>query len=107
MESVDLIANLESRVAQRTEEVRERQAELEVLNKELEAFSYSVAHDLRSPLLSIDGFAELLVETCGETLNGDARECLGRITGIHCPHAWAHQRLARAFPHRPGTHESS
>jgi signal transduction histidine kinase/CheY-like chemotaxis protein len=80
MESVDLIANLESRVAQRTEEVRERQAELEVLNKELEAFSYSVAHDLRSPLLSIDGFAELLVETCGETLNGDARECLGRIT---------------------------
>ena len=80
MESVDLIANLESRVAQRTEEVRERQAELEVLNKELEAFSYSVAHDLRSPLLSIDGFAELLIETCGETLNGDAREYLGRIT---------------------------
>jgi signal transduction histidine kinase/CheY-like chemotaxis protein len=80
MESVDLIANLESRVAQRTEEVRERQAELEVLNKELEAFSYSVAHDLRSPLLNIDGFAHLLAETCGESLSGEGREYLGRIT---------------------------
>lgn len=80
MESVELIANLESRVALRTAEVRERQAELEVLNKELEAFSYSVAHDLRSPLLSIDGFAQLLSETCGESLNDDAREYLGRIT---------------------------
>ena len=80
MESVDLIANLESRVAQRTEEVQQRQAELEVLNKELEAFSYSVAHDLRSPLLTIDGFTNLLVEACGETLNEDAREYVGRIT---------------------------
>jgi signal transduction histidine kinase/CheY-like chemotaxis protein len=80
MESVDLIANLETRVAQRTEEVRQRQAELEVLNKELEAFSYSVAHDLRAPLITIDGFAHLLVEACGETLNEDAREYLGRIT---------------------------
>ena len=80
MESVELIANLESRVAQRTEEVRHRQAELEILNKELEAFSYSVAHDLRAPLITIDGFAHLLAEACGETLNQDAREYLGRIT---------------------------
>jgi signal transduction histidine kinase len=80
MESVDLIANLEARVAQRTAEVRQRQIELEVLNKELEAFSYSVAHDLRAPLITIDGFAHLLAEACGETLNADAREFLGRIT---------------------------
>jgi hypothetical protein len=80
MESVDLIANLEERVARRTEEVRQRQAELEVLNKELEAFSYSVAHDLRSPLITIDGFAHLLVEACGESLNEDGRGYLGRIT---------------------------
>jgi signal transduction histidine kinase len=80
MESVDLIANLEARVAQRTEEVRQRQSELEVLNKELESFSYSVAHDLRSPLITIDGFAQLLAEVCGDTLNADAREYLARIT---------------------------
>ena len=80
MEAVDLIANLESRVAQRTEEVRQRQAELEVVNNELEAFSYAVAHDLRSPLITIDGFVQLLTEACGETLKGDAREYLGRIT---------------------------
>jgi light-regulated signal transduction histidine kinase (bacteriophytochrome) len=67
-------------VARRTEEVRQRQAELEVLNKELEAFSYSVAHDLRSPLITIDGFAHLLVEACGESLNEDGRGYLGRIT---------------------------
>jgi signal transduction histidine kinase len=80
MESVELIANLESRVAQRTEEVRQRQTELELLNEELEAFSYSVAHDLRSPLITIDGFANLLFEACGEALNEDAREYLGHIT---------------------------
>jgi signal transduction histidine kinase len=80
MESVALIANLESRVAQRTEELRLRQAELEVLNKELEAFSYSVAHDLRSPLITINGFTSLLVEACGDTLGQDAREFVGRIT---------------------------
>ena len=80
MESVALIANLESRVAERTDEVRQRQAELEVLNKELEAFSYSVAHDLRSPLITINGFANLLVEACGDTLNADACEYVGRIT---------------------------
>jgi signal transduction histidine kinase/CheY-like chemotaxis protein len=80
MESVDLIANLEARVAESTKEVRQRQAELEVLNKELEAFSYSVAHDLRSPLITIDGFAHLLAEVCGESLNEEAREFLGRIT---------------------------
>jgi hypothetical protein len=80
MESVDLIANLEERVARRTEEVQQRQAELEVLNKELEAFSYSVAHDLRSPLITIDGFAHLLVEACGESMNEDGRGYLERIT---------------------------
>jgi signal transduction histidine kinase len=80
MESVELIANLEARVAQRTEEVRQRQTELELLNEELEAFSYSVAHDLRSPLISIGGFTDLLVEAFGEMLNEEAREYVEQIT---------------------------
>jgi hypothetical protein len=79
MESVDLIANLEQRVVDRTEELKRRSLELEVLNRELEAFSYSVAHDLRSPLITIDGFGQLLKETCGDSLNEETLGYLERI----------------------------
>jgi light-regulated signal transduction histidine kinase (bacteriophytochrome) len=51
----------------------------ERLSKELEAFSYSVAHDLRAPLRSIDGFSQALLEDCAESLPADGKTYLGYV----------------------------
>ena len=51
----------------------------EEANRELEAFSYSVAHDLRAPLRSIDGFSQALLEDCAESLSGEGKTYLGYV----------------------------
>lgn len=67
-----LNAELEQRVLDRT-------AQLEAANKELEAFSYSVSHDLRAPLRAINGYARILDEDYGSLLDAEGRRVLGVI----------------------------
>jgi PAS domain S-box-containing protein len=61
--------------------VIERTAQLEAVNKELEAFTYSVSHDLRAPLRIIDGYTEILVSDYQKKLDEEAKRMFGIITG--------------------------
>jgi signal transduction histidine kinase len=79
-------AGLEKRVEERTRELEERNeslrrnaAELLAANTELDAFAYSVSHDLRAPLRSIDGFSQILLEDYAAQLDEAARESLQRV----------------------------
>jgi light-regulated signal transduction histidine kinase (bacteriophytochrome) len=56
--------------------LQEKNAALQAAVSELDAFSYSVSHDLRAPLRAIDGFSQILLKQCGSTLSKEPREYL-------------------------------
>ena len=70
---------LEERVRRRTAELEHANLELDASNRELEAFSYSVSHDLRAPLRAMDGFSMALLEDCAGKLDEAAQDHLRRI----------------------------
>jgi signal transduction histidine kinase len=68
-----------TKVEQANAALQQANAAAEAANRELEAFSYSVAHDLRAPLRSIDGFSAALLEDCADKLDEEGKVYLGYV----------------------------
>ena len=79
-ELLDFNSRLEMTVQERTEELTHSNAQLKAVNEELEAFCYSVSHDLRAPLRHVDGFARALEEDCGDAVGDEGRRLIDRIS---------------------------
>ena len=80
--------------------VRERTAALEAANKELEAFSYSVSHDLRAPLRGIDGFSKVLLEKYTEHIDAAGQDYLTRVRKAAVRMGQLIDDMLQPFPHR-------
>jgi signal transduction histidine kinase len=81
IENARLYLDLEQRVRERTLELQLMNEQLGSLNEELKAFSYSVAHDLRAPLRSIDGFSRIVLEDFSGLLPVEGVGYLHRVRG--------------------------
>jgi PAS domain S-box-containing protein len=75
----ELAAQLEQKVQERTQQLHKSVQRLQIVNRELESFTYSASHDLRTPLRGIEGFSALLLQEHAAQLDEQGREYLGRI----------------------------
>jgi two-component system, sensor histidine kinase and response regulator len=76
---LDLLVSTFEDVVRKNRELLASKAALEAANRELEAFTYSVSHDLRAPVRSIDGFSQILLEDYASQLDDKGQEHLARI----------------------------
>lgn len=79
IENVNLYNELDQRVKDRTAELEIATAKLQSANQELEAFSYSISHDLKAPLRSIIAYSDILEEEISGVLDGRAKRTLGTV----------------------------
>lgn len=75
----EMTERLEQKVEERTRQLHDSVQRLQVVNRELESFTYSASHDLRTPLRGIEGFSALLLEEHAQQLDEQGREYLRRI----------------------------
>ncbi len=91
--------------AELEDRVRERTAQLEAANQELESFAYSVSHDLKAPLRGIDGYSRLLLEDHEEPLDAERQQFLRNIrAGVLQMHALINDLLAYSRMERRTLH---
>lgn len=76
---VTLRKAIERQISHLNESLARRAVDLESVNKELEAFSYSVSHDLRAPLRALDGFSQALLEDYSASLDAEGQDYLRRV----------------------------